>query len=94
MFWYLLFQKVINLSFRIGIFPSRLKDINVIPIFKAGNRTDATNYRPISILNSISKIYECAVSDRLEEFLNSNSILNNCQIGFPKNISPQVAITQ
>jgi Notch-like protein len=46
---------VFNLSLRTGMFPEKLKQCKVIQIFKAGNRLDVDNYRPISLLSSISK---------------------------------------
>ena len=58
-------SNLINMSFRTGIFPTKLKVAKIVPIFKGGNRGDVSNYRPISILNCISKLYERAMSDRL-----------------------------
>ncbi len=49
---------IFNLSLMNGIFPSKLKKCRVIPIFKAGDSLDVDNYRPISLLSSISKILE------------------------------------
>ena len=52
---------LINKSLDAGIFPDGLKLARVSPIFKAGDRTDPGNYRPISVLPAISKIYERVV---------------------------------
>jgi hypothetical protein len=41
-----------------GIFPERLKFAEVRPVFKKGDKTEFTNYRPISLLTSFSKIIE------------------------------------
>ena len=49
---------IINLSFSTGIFPSELKIANVIPLFKAGNLAYFTNYRPVSLLSTLSKVFE------------------------------------
>lgn len=49
---------IFNLSLSSGIFPSIWKTSHVVPIFKNGNRTDVTNYRPISILCAVSKVLE------------------------------------
>ena len=50
------------------------------------------DYRPISILNSLSN--ERAISDRLTELLENNRILSNSQFGFRKHLSPQRAVGQ
>ena len=49
---------IFNLSFFTGIFPSELKIAKVIPLFKNGNKSDISNYRPISLLSQFSKILE------------------------------------
>ena len=73
---------IFNLSFSSGIFPSEMKTAKVIPVFKSGNRSDFSNYRPISLLSQFSKILEQLFNLRLEQFLISNEILSNCQYGF------------
>ena len=87
-------SKLINNSFLTGTFPNKLKTAKIIPIHKGGKVDDLTNYRPISILPCLSKIYERAMYDRLINFLNSNNILSNNQFGFRKNLSPKLAITK
>ena len=52
---------VINTSFLNGFFPDILKLAKVAPLFKDGDRTDMNNYRPISVLSSLSKIFERAI---------------------------------
>jgi hypothetical protein len=47
---------IINLSLRSGLFPNKLKTCRVIPIFKSGSCLECDNYRPISLLSSISKV--------------------------------------
>ena len=42
----------------VGIFPSEMKIAKVIPLFKNGNKSDFSNYRPISLLSQFSKILE------------------------------------
>ena len=55
----------INNSMCTGIFPEKLKEACVFPIFKGGSKEDPSNYRPISILYTISKIFEKHVSTQL-----------------------------
>ena len=56
---------IINLSLSNGIFPSELKIANVIPIFKNTNPEEITNYRPVSLLTTISKVFEKIFYTRL-----------------------------
>ena len=45
-------------SYQLGIFPDRMKIAKVIPIYKGGDKTDVNNYRPISVLSCLSKVFE------------------------------------
>ena len=83
---------LINKSFKEDIFPEALKEAVIKPIYKAGNHADINNYRPIAILNIISKIYEKIMKKRLIEFINKNNILTNCQYGFRKGCSTTQAV--
>ena len=49
---------VINLSFKTGQVPTDWKEAKVVPVYKSGSRTQVDNYRPISILPTLSKILE------------------------------------
>jgi len=73
---------IFNLSLSTGQFPSHLKQCRVIPIFKAGDRLDCDNYRPISLLSSISKVLEKIVAEKLVFHLNDNDLLYQHQYGF------------
>jgi len=73
---------VIRLSFESGYFPNQLKIAKVVPVFKSGDRLSMDNYRPISLLPTLSKIFEKIVANRLMQFLNQNSILSQWQFGF------------
>ena len=65
-------------------FPSEWKLARLLPLFKKGPRNLAENYRPISILPSISKLMERIMYDQLYEYLNENSLLSDHQFGFRK----------
>jgi hypothetical protein len=49
---------ICNRSYCSGVFPEMLSKANVAPVFKAGDRIDVTNYRPISLLPLLSKLFE------------------------------------
>ena len=65
-----------------GVFPDELKIAKVIPLFKTGNRNSVSNYRPISILPTLSKIFEKLIHKRIYEFLETHNIIYDCQFGF------------
>jgi hypothetical protein len=75
-----------------GIFPERLKHSTIKPLYKKGDKTDPSNYRPISLLTSFSKVIEKALYNRLIEYVNNNKILNSQQFGFRKNLATEDAI--
>ena len=75
---------IINQSLITGIFPDQFKIAIITPIYK-GKQSDPhwfSNYRPISLLNSFSKIYEKLMHNRLMEFFESNNSLYENQYGF------------
>ncbi len=59
---------IINKSLDEGVFPDILKFASVCPIYKKNDRTNCANYRPISLLSNLSKIFEKAMYNRLELF--------------------------
>ena len=75
-------MRVINISLEKGIFLNNLKTAKVIPIFKAGDVDILTNYRPIWILSSFSKIYEKVMYNRLLDFIERFKILYSFQFSF------------
>ena len=83
---------IINSSMANGCFPDLLKIAKICPIFKTGDKSDITNYRPISILTSISKIFEKVISNRLISYLDHYKIIHQAQYGFRKNHSTFMAL--
>ena len=81
-----------NKSLSTGVFPNSLKIAVVKPIFKSGIDTDMHNYRPISNLDFISKIFERVVYQQLMDHLNKENILSACQFGFRPNRSTETAL--
>ena len=82
---------IINQSLTSGIFPNSLKIAKVTPIFKKGNNNLITNYRPISVLPVIYKIFETVICDQLSDYFLTNNLLCAQQYGFKKNSSTELA---
>jgi hypothetical protein len=76
------FTSFVNFSFSSGKYPDKWKLANVIPIFKKDDRQSKLNYRPISLLVSLSKIVEKIAYIRLYNFLLEIGFLNPLQSGF------------
>ena len=81
---------LINLCFTTGTFPDQLKIARLKIIYKKGDKNDVSNYRPISILNNFSKIFEKAILDQIYNFTNTQ--LCPYQFGFRKNSSCEHAL--
>jgi hypothetical protein len=71
-----------NTSLQTSIFPSIWKKAKVTPLFKKGDKQDPSNYRPISILPSLSKILEKAVHTQFYSYLTENNLISPKQFGF------------
>ena len=76
--------KIINFSYTSGTFPDCLKIARITPIYKAGEKTDPGNYRPIASIPFISKIFEKSINSRLVNFFDRNSLFTDVQFGFRK----------
>jgi len=84
---------IINKSLFEGIYPDKLKQATIIPIYKKkGDKKLPENYRPITILPNLSKVFEKILLTKLSTYLNDNHIIPNCQYGFRKNHSTKDAI--
>ena len=83
---------LVNESFAKGIFPENLKTAIVIPLYKGGEKTSCSSYRPISLLPTLSKIIESLVKIRLLNFLNKYNLLSIYQFGFRADLSTRDAI--
>lgn len=67
-----------NSSFVTGMIPSTLKISNVIPIYKKGDRTVKNNYRHVSTLPAIFKMFDRAFCDQFIELLEWNNLIQDC----------------
>lgn len=83
---------IVNNSFLYGHFPDQLKVAMVTLLFKKGDRSVMGNYRPISILPALSKVFEAAMYSKLLSFFNSCKLFNTSQHGYLKNRSIETAI--
>jgi len=75
---------IYNSSLANGMVPDRLKIGKVVPVFKKGDRSLPTNYRPICLLSIFDKLLEKLMYKRLYDFLIMNNILYEYQFGFRK----------
>ena len=75
---------IFNRSLLTGQVPQKLKTAKIIPLFKSGDYTNPDNYRPISLLNSFSKLLEKIVCNRLSIYIENNNLLSDMQYGFRK----------
>lgn len=71
-----------NKSLMSGIFPDDWKCARVIPLFKQGESLDLNNYRPISVISVVAKVFERIVYDQLYNFLSNEGIISKQQSGF------------
>lgn len=85
---------IINSSIKCGVFPDSLKEARVIPIFKKGVKSDPSNYRPISLLPTISKVFERHVAQQINSFFRTTDILHVTQSGFRPKHSCNTALTR
>lgn len=85
--------RLLNSCIRCGVFPEVLKTAKVIPIHKGGPGDDPGNFRPISLLPIMGKVFEKILKVQIEEYLESNSIFNESQFGFRKGMSTSTAIS-
>ena len=85
-------EHVLNLSIINGQVPDKMKIAKVVPIYKKGDPLNVANYRPISLLSSISKILEKIIYDRTITFVRNCNLLSDSQFGFRQKHSTTHAI--
>ena len=81
-----------NRSFMTGVFPDSVKIAKVVPIYKNGSKHSICNYRPISILPVLSKIFEKLVHKQLLSFIEKHNLLTDSQYGFRAKRTTEMAI--
>ena len=83
---------IINLSLNQGMFPTSMKIAKVIPLFKNDDCTKINNYRPVSVLPVLSKVFEKIMYRRILDFINKNNILYQFQFGFREKYNTSFAL--
>lgn len=83
---------LINLSFETGVFPDKLKNAVVVPIHKKGPANLFSNFRPISLLSTLSKLFEKIMKERMISFLDRNKYFSKNQYGFREGLSTELAL--
>ena len=85
-------QILISKSLLQGHFPPLLKEARVCPIFKKGDHEKCSNYRPISLISNIRKIYERLMHNRVHDFMLKENTLYDLQFDFRKGTSTTHAL--
>lgn len=85
---------IMNLSLSSGVFPEIFKKGTIIPIFKNGNKEEIGNYRPITLLPTLSKVLEKIVKKRLLSYVQKHHLISNKQFGFQNNKSTEHAFDE
>jgi len=83
---------IFNRIIETGVFPDNWKTSKVLPLYKKDDRRDMSNYRPISILSSVSKLFEKILYNQLYAFFEDNNLLNSKQSGFRARHSTMTAL--
>ena len=73
---------IFNRSIITGIFPNEWKCAKVVPVYKQGKLNCVDNYRPISIIPVVAKVFERIIYDQVFLYITEMKILTNCQSGF------------
>ena len=74
--------QLLNISTRNSIFPESRKTARVTPIFKEGDKGEPSNYRPISVLPVLTRLFEKLILNQLYKYLNDNNLSSQEQSGF------------
>ena len=84
--------KLINCCIDQGCFPNHLKIAQIIPIYKSGKKDEPSNYRPISLLNPVCKIFEKYLYEQLNQYFLKNNYIMKTQYGFRVGHSTTLAV--
>lgn len=82
-----------NNIFDSGICPSAFKIAVIKPLFKCGDKTDVANYRPISIITNLTKVFEKILKSRMNNYIKKHNLISERQFGFQENKCTEDAIS-
>ena len=85
-------EHIFNRCLQNSEWPSALKEAEIIPIHKSGDKSNPNNYRPISLISNIAKIFEKIIHSNLIKFLLKNKVISTWQFGFLKNCGTKDAL--
>ena len=83
--------QIVNQSLCTGIFPTKMKTAKIVPLYKKGEAYSLDNYRPISLLSSLSKVFEKVVFNQLYNYFTCNKLFYSSQYGFRQLHSTELA---
>lgn len=89
-----LLAEIINLGYQSSIFPDCMKTATIKALHKKEDPDKISNYRPISILPTLSKVFERAATDQLVEHLEKNNLLSRHQHAYRKGHSTQTCLVE
>ena len=83
---------IINTCIERATWPDTLKKAEIVLIYKSGDKHNATNYRPISLISNIGRVFEKIIYNRIYEFIKKHNIITDQQLGFMKKIGTKDAL--
>ena len=85
---------ILNQCLATGIFPDKLKIAKVVPIYKSEDENIFNNYRPISILPALSKVFEKIIFNQTYSYFDDHNLFFGNQYGFRKKHSTELAVLE
>ena len=83
---------IFNIIYDSGYFPQSWSEGFIVPLLKKGNKEDVSNYRGITIISNLGKLFTNVLNARLVDFCEENDIISDSQFGFRKGRSTIDAI--
>lgn len=85
---------IFKVSLRYGVLPMQWKVGKIIPIHKSGDRNNPSNYRPVSLTSTCSKLLEHIMFSHMIQYLDNHNILTPFQHGFRKSLSTSTQLIE